>query len=215
MRTAGLGRQPPASLRKGVCSDETAFQITKSRLRSTQCLDLGNERPLPNSVELLVTVKAFACGLLIVVASCASSLPQTNSRASQLWSFRPNQLRPIATEAGVSEGTVAAANPSSESAEINSPPAVSPLLSGFQDEIVVSRYAGEFDYRTYRLLHDSEFLKRSEPPPDDLFSRTLNGIFMPEPIRMGKTTVCCSLITAIKRKNPLCLLNPMVLQISW
>jgi len=83
------------------------------------------------------------------------------------------------------------------------------------DQVVLDSYLGEFDYQTYRLLSESNFLKRPEPEPDDLFSRAANEIFKPEPVRIGKTTVCFSVVTAIKRKNPLCLVNPMVLNISW
>ncbi len=32
---------------------------------------------------------------------------------------------------------------------------------------------------------------------------------------IGKTEWSCSILTAIKRRNPLCLLNPIVLNISW
>ena len=34
---------------------------------------------------------------------------------------------------------------------------------------------------------------------------------------VGKTTVSCSILTAIKRKNPLCLINvnPYFLKVSW
>lgn len=85
----------------------------------------------------------------------------------------------------------------------------------FQDQIILDSYPGEFDYRAYRLLHQSDFLRRPEPPPDDLFSRLAIEIFVPETFRIGKTTVACSLVTAIKRKNPLCLLNPNVLNVSW
>ena len=68
-------------------------------------------------------------------------------------------------------------------------------------------------------IHNSrgvvEFL---EPPPivsDNPLDRVLVEPFTPVGIPVGKTTVSCSVITAIKRKNPLCLLNPIVLNISW
>jgi hypothetical protein len=54
-------------------------------------------------------------------------------------------------------------------------------------------------------------LRRTE----DLGSRFCESIFQPEEFRVGKTKVACSLLTAIKRKNPLCLLNPIILNVSW
>jgi hypothetical protein len=81
-------------------------------------------------------------------------------------------------------------------------------------ELTLASPPNEFDLRTLRRLEDGGFMKRPRKP-DDLFSRIATGIFDPEPVRIGKTTVCCSVITAIKRKNPLCLLNPIVLAVSW
>jgi len=42
-----------------------------------------------------------------------------------------------------------------------------------------------------------------------------SAIFEPEVIHLRKVDISCSAITAIKRKNPLCLLNPIVLNVSW
>jgi hypothetical protein len=50
---------------------------------------------------------------------------------------------------------------------------------------------------------------------EDVFSRSIDSIFRPEEFRVGKTTVSCSILTAIKRKNPLCLLNPLFVNVSW
>jgi len=74
---------------------------------------------------------------------------------------------------------------------------------------------GDADLRTYRRFEENGYLKRPPAKSDNAFVRVANNIFEPTPIRIGKTTVVCSLITAIKKKNPLCLLNPMVLSISW
>jgi hypothetical protein len=50
---------------------------------------------------------------------------------------------------------------------------------------------------------------------DDPLVRCLDSVFRPEEFRVGKTTVSCSILTAIKRKNPLCLINPIFLNVSW
>ena len=50
---------------------------------------------------------------------------------------------------------------------------------------------------------------------DDPLTRCLDSVFRPEEFHVGKTTVSCSILTAIKRKNPLCLINPIFLNVSW
>jgi len=47
------------------------------------------------------------------------------------------------------------------------------------------------------------------------FDRRMNAIFAPEPIKIGHARLGFSPYTAIKRKNPLCLLNPVPLIFSW
>ena len=68
--------------------------------------------------------------------------------------------------------------------------------------------------RIYRL-ETGDYVIFHEPPPDNLYVRTMDTIFRPEVIRLGKMSVAFSVVTAIKRKNPLCLLNPAVLAFSW
>ena len=43
----------------------------------------------------------------------------------------------------------------------------------------------------------------------------LDPILVPEVLKLGKVRVASSLINAVKRKNPLCLLNPIVFAASW
>jgi hypothetical protein len=43
----------------------------------------------------------------------------------------------------------------------------------------------------------------------------LEEILKPEVLRLGKVSVSSPLLTAIKRKNPLCLINLTVLQVDW
>jgi hypothetical protein len=69
--------------------------------------------------------------------------------------------------------------------------------------------------RYFERLDQAGYLTPPSPPPDDLFSRTVTAMFQPEPIRVGHAKVAFSPITAIKRKNPLALLNPIVLNLSW
>jgi len=67
-----------------------------------------------------------------------------------------------------------------------------------------------------RVIRSGEFyLTRAEPLPDGGMARVLDRIFTPEVVHVGKIPVTASIVTAIKRKNPLCLLNPIVFQVSW
>ena len=45
--------------------------------------------------------------------------------------------------------------------------------------------------------------------------RGLVSMFTPEPIRLGRAEFGFSPYTAVKRRNPLCLLNPLPLTLSW
>jgi hypothetical protein len=68
--------------------------------------------------------------------------------------------------------------------------------------------------RDYLRQRDFGFIKPAHGS-DDLLTRAFD-IFRPEEFRVGKTaTASCSLWTAIKRKNPFCLLNPIILKVSW
>lgn len=58
-------------------------------------------------------------------------------------------------------------------------------------------------------------MQRREEVPESWAARSLDSVFRPEEFRVGKTTVSCSVATAIKRRNPLCLLNPIVFNLSW
>jgi hypothetical protein len=73
--------------------------------------------------------------------------------------------------------------------------------------------ASEFHSRIIRS--DEFYLTRAELPADSGVVRFLENTFTPEVVHIGKVPVTCSIITAIKRKNPLCLLNPLFFQVSW
>ena len=63
---------------------------------------------------------------------------------------------------------------------------------------------------------DQFYLVRSEPPAfQHGGNRFLDQVFRPEEFRVGKFAVSSPIATAVKRKNPLCLLNPIVFQASW
>jgi hypothetical protein len=72
------------------------------------------------------------------------------------------------------------------------------------------------DFRLpYGRHYDFDLIRPAKVSADPV-TRALDSIFRPEEFHVGRTyTVSCSLLTAIKRKNPLCLVNPLFLSVSW
>ena len=74
---------------------------------------------------------------------------------------------------------------------------------------------GILDSRTYQYLDENGYLTRPGPKSDNRFVRFLSSTFEPEVFPIFKAPATCSIYTAIQRKNPLCLLNPLVFSVSW
>jgi hypothetical protein len=72
-----------------------------------------------------------------------------------------------------------------------------------------------FEPRSSVVRSDEFYLVRTQVGFDSPVERFVDSVFRPEVYHLGKTEVSCSFLTAIKRKNPLCLLNPLVVQVSW
>jgi len=73
----------------------------------------------------------------------------------------------------------------------------------------------DFDLQMFYRLDKAGYLTPAAPPSDNHFFRFVDNTFLPEVIHFRKVDVSCTLITAIKRKNPLCLLNPLFFNLSW
>jgi hypothetical protein len=58
-------------------------------------------------------------------------------------------------------------------------------------------------------------LKSSEPVFNSEIGRKIDNAFRPEILRIGHVKIYSSIVTAIARKNPLCLLSPVPLDISF
>jgi hypothetical protein len=65
----------------------------------------------------------------------------------------------------------------------------------------------------HKLELDGTFVRQPDPPTG--LAKFADSTFRPEVISLGKVKFACTLITAIKHKNPLCLLNPYFLNFSW
>jgi len=72
-----------------------------------------------------------------------------------------------------------------------------------------------FSLQIYERLEKGGYLTKPELPSEDRLDLLVNSIFVPEPVRFTKVSVACSIVTAIKRRNPLALLNPIFLDIRW
>ena len=103
--------------------------------------------------------------------------------------------------------------------EFPDPPASTPSLQQGEDSL--SSLPTDADSRRqdfqvfYREHRDFDLVRRTDVPGTPL-TRALSSIFEPEVFHLGRTAkVSCSLLTAINRKNPLCLLNHIILQVSW
>jgi hypothetical protein len=66
----------------------------------------------------------------------------------------------------------------------------------------------------YRRLEARQDIFPTEPS-NNLFVRATDAIFRPAPIAIGSTQISFSPVTAWKKRNPLCLLNPIVFNFSW
>jgi hypothetical protein len=92
----------------------------------------------------------------------------------------------------------------------------SPLPDGrVPDSISLNRYRDNRGEQLYRRIKDQFDSIRKAPGRDNGFAGSVDSIFRPEVFRVRKAYVSCSVLTAIKRKNPLCLLNPIFLNVSW
>ncbi|HEY5909353.1 MAG TPA: hypothetical protein VJA21_01980 [Verrucomicrobiae bacterium] len=69
---------------------------------------------------------------------------------------------------------------------------------------------------SYNVRSDRFYLiPAAGPVPDNPFERAVDWIGQPEVVHVGKAELSSSVITAVKRKNPLCLLNATVLKMTW
>jgi hypothetical protein len=67
----------------------------------------------------------------------------------------------------------------------------------------------------YERLVQQGYFTRRESEIVSPFEHFVETVFVPEVAHLGKVDLSCSILTAIQRKNPLCLLNPIFFQLSW
>lgn len=167
-------------------------------------------------VSLLVA-GYWASALALAQTNATPARPESPlAPASETQPQASREASDKASDAGVTNGVPAL------KVEILRPRGESGLLDEFsvlapEDKQPATSFTSEQDtmLRYHERLKAAGYMKPAPAPPTDLFSRTVNTLFQPEPVRVGRATVAFSPITAIQRKNPLALLNPLVLNISW
>ena len=97
------------------------------------------------------------------------------------------------------------------------PPAVwtNSVRQGSFEAITVSDSLNQFSSQVYERLEREGYLARPELPSENLLVRFANSTFEPEVIHWKKISITSPVITAIKRKNPFCLINWIVLDVRW
>lgn len=83
---------------------------------------------------------------------------------------------------------------------------------------VASNYragTGSYDSLLDRLVRTRGLIRIPNTHSDNVVVQALNNTFSPEVIHYRKADVSCTIYTAIKRKNPFCLLNPIFFNVSW
>jgi hypothetical protein len=83
------------------------------------------------------------------------------------------------------------------------------------DQFELDSFSSTESRRIYARLDNEGFFERPLARSENLLDRALDSIVVPEPIKLGKVTASCSVYTAIKRRNPLCLINPMFIHLAW
>jgi hypothetical protein len=94
-----------------------------------------------------------------------------------------------------------------------------PLLSPLQESAANAAFAGggftsATEQHLFRMLDEGGYLTPTSPR-DSAIQRTIDAIWEPEVFSLGKVKVSCSVATAVKRKNPLCLLTPLFFNLNW
>jgi len=173
--------------------------------------------------------------ILLALALCTINCPgQTNlSGSGGLFSIPCLDIRvpPAADHPSADDQKSSAESPQlalAPPAARSAPPVESPNASVFNpkyvalsmpsrasEDFVQDSFRTDLDRALYQRLDRAGYFTRAPMISRNALDRGIDNIFDPEVFRLGKTTVSCSIFTAIKRKTPLCLANPIFLNISW
>jgi hypothetical protein len=159
---------------------------------------------------------------LIFIVGCLQCSAETNRAPFSAFVLPKIKLRPL-------ESQLATANPeqlrdtrTNSLWEISHSSSSGDNLSGSKTDApaLVAEFRFEpsmsvLERQVYGKLERGGYLTRPQPSSEMPVLRWLASTFEPAEIRIGKTSVSCSLVTAIKNRNPLCLVNPLFLNALW
>jgi hypothetical protein len=154
--------------------------------------------------------------IMMVVAMALTTDAKTNSYPQYTrWLIVPApQLR-----TGYTEPSASRSDPEKGQVSLSSLPAQmrsADLKIQRSDPIALNMDRGDQDFQSYYFKQRDFGFIRPIQDSDGILGRAFDSVFRPEEFRVGRTTtVSCSILTAIKRKNPFCLLNPIFLNVSW
>ena len=99
------------------------------------------------------------------------------------------------------------------------------LPSAEVDEFAVSASKtaadSEADARIFEAMNGEPILRRVQTPEEPagaigwVETKIWDPVFAPEVVKLGKVEMSGGIVAAIKRKNPFCLLHPLVFVASW
>ena len=155
---------------------------------------------------------------MVGVGMATTTMAQTNSSANHIrfFSIPTAQLRTVDTNlppsrTGLQQGEVGLhwwqVETSVTDPKVQPSHALTSVVKS-DDQDFRLPYGSHYDF-------DSIIIRPAKVPADPV-TWVLDSVFRPEEFNVGRTiTVSCSILTAVKRKNPLCLLNPLFLSVSW
>lgn len=168
---------------------------------------------------------SLTCALALLALN-VSAQPAVAPKQTSLFSLPETQLRPLMLDAHgqtIEQSTLMADSPRvmeparAQTTLSNPQPAVS-VSGSLVGQAISSARDGAFNQTIYRRLMEGGYLTRPPAKSDSLLDRgkeAIGSMFTPEPFHVGKSEWSCSVVTAIERQNPLCLLNPIVFNICW
>jgi hypothetical protein len=154
--------------------------------------------------------------VMVVVGMVLTAAAQTNSLTQNTqYSILPESHLRI----GYTERLASRSDPRDGQVSLNSLPAETRsagLNIPGSAPFVLSADPGGGEVQRYYLRQPDFGLIPPARVSKNLMVRACDSVFRPEEFHVGRTTtVSCSVLTAIKRKNPLCLLNPIILHVTW
>ena len=86
--------------------------------------------------------------------------------------------------------------------------------SASRDRGLDAGFSNPVEQHVYRMLDEGGYLTPAKRP-DSPIQRGIDAIWEPEVFQVGRVKMSCAVATAVKRKNPLCLLTPLFFQMNW